>query len=76
MARLLVMPAVAANALEAVLSDWPLPVGQSFEAGDALATVETEKAVVDVPAEAPGVLLRTLAAIGDAVAVGAPIVAA
>ncbi len=73
MARLLVMPAVAANALEAVLSDWPLPVGKPFAAGDALATVETEKAVVDVPAEAPGVLLRTLVGIGDEVAVGAPI---
>lgn len=73
MARLLLMPAVAANAIEAVLSDWPLPVGGTFVAGDPLATVETEKAVVDVPAEAPGVLVRTLVAIGADVRVGAPI---
>ena len=73
MARLLLMPAVAANAVEAVLSDWPLPEGGTFASGDPLATVETEKAVVDVPAEAPGVLVRTLVAIGADVRVGAPI---
>ncbi len=73
MARLLLMPSVAANAVEAVLADWPVPVGDAFGAGDALATVETEKAVVDVPADGPGVLVRTLVTIGTEVRVGEPI---
>jgi pyruvate dehydrogenase E2 component (dihydrolipoamide acetyltransferase) len=72
MARLLRMPEVAANTLEATLSDWPLGEGAEFSDGDAIATVETDKAVVDVPAEGRGVIVRTLVAPGATVAVGAP----
>ena len=73
MARLLRMPTVAANAVEAVLSEWPVPENTPFVAGDAIATVETEKAVVDVPADADGVILKTLVPAGAEVLVGAPI---
>jgi pyruvate dehydrogenase E2 component (dihydrolipoamide acetyltransferase) len=73
MARLLRMPEVAANATEAVLQDWALTENQPFSAEDTVATVETEKAVVDVEADAAGVLLRTLVAAGSQVAVGSPI---
>src|ERR1044072_1970274 len=73
MARLLRMPEVAANAAEAVLSGWPVTVGTPFAAGDPIATVETDKAAVDVEAEAEGVILRTLVEAGTTVAVGAPI---
>ena len=73
MARLLRMPEVAANAVEAVLSEWPVPENTPFKAQDAIATVETEKAVVDVPADADGVILKTLVAAGAVVEVGAPI---
>jgi len=73
MARLLRMPEVAANALEAVLSNWPIPENTPFRGGDTIATVETEKAVVDVPADADGVILRTLVPAGAVVEVGAPI---
>jgi len=73
MARLLRMPEVAANAVEAVLSEWPLPENTPFTAQDAIATVETEKAVVDVPAEADGVILKVLVPAGAVVEVGAPI---
>jgi pyruvate dehydrogenase E2 component (dihydrolipoamide acetyltransferase) len=72
-AHLLLMPAVAANAAEAVLSDWPVPENTPFAAGDAIATIETEKAVVDVPAEEAGVILKGLVAVGVAVEIGAPI---
>jgi pyruvate dehydrogenase E2 component (dihydrolipoamide acetyltransferase) len=58
--------------VEAVLSEWPLAENASFRAGDPIATVETDKAVVDVPAESDGVLLRTLVEPGKAVTVGAP----
>jgi len=72
-AELLRMPEVAANSTEAVLSSWPLPEGTTFSRGDVLATVETAKAVVDVAAEADGVLLRQLAIAGAEVEVGEPI---
>jgi pyruvate dehydrogenase E2 component (dihydrolipoamide acetyltransferase) len=73
MARLLRMPEVAANAVEAVLSEWPVPENTPFTAQDPIATVETEKAVVDVPADANGVILKTLVAAGTVVEVGTPI---
>jgi pyruvate dehydrogenase E2 component (dihydrolipoamide acetyltransferase) len=73
MARLLRMPEVAANAVEAVLSQWPIPENTPFRAGETIATVETEKAVVDVPADADGVILKTLVSPGAVVEVGAAI---
>jgi len=73
MARLLRMPEVAANATEAVLSGWPIPENILFRSADTIATVETEKAVVDVPADAEGVILKTLVSAGARVEVGAPI---
>ena len=73
MASLLRMPEISANTAEAILADWPLSENATFAAGDPIATVETEKAVVDVPAEADGVLLRTLIEPGKAVPVGTPL---
>ena len=73
MARLLRMPEVAANATEAVLADWTVAENAPFDAEDTIATVETEKAVVDVEAEQPGVVLKTLVPPGAQVEVGAPI---
>jgi pyruvate dehydrogenase E2 component (dihydrolipoamide acetyltransferase) len=72
-ARLLRMPEVAANATEAVLSDWTVAENAPFSAEDTLATVETEKAVVDVEAEESGVVLKVLVPPGAQVEVGAPI---
>lgn len=73
MARLLRMPEVSADALEAVLSEWQVPENTPFTAGDSIATIETEKAVVDVPADSDGVILKTLVPAGAMVTVGAPI---
>lgn len=73
MARLLRMPAIAANATEALLGQWLLEEGADFAAGDALAVVETEKAAVDVSADRAGRLIRSLAASGASVEVGDPI---
>ena len=73
MARLLRMPEVAASAAEAVLETWSVGVGAAFTAGDVLATVETEKAVVEVEADSAGVMLRALVPEGVTVAVGDPI---
>ncbi|HSN06049.1 MAG TPA: dihydrolipoamide acetyltransferase family protein [Candidatus Angelobacter sp.] len=73
MASLLTMPGVAANATEAVLSAWVVPVGAAFAAGDPIVTIETDKAVVDVEAEADGVVLHAIAEPGASVEVGQPI---
>src|SRR5450759_2722216 len=73
MARLLRMPEVASNAVEAVLSEWPIPENTPFRSADSIATVETEKAVVEVTADADGVILKTLVPAGAMVEVGAPI---
>ena len=47
---------------------WAMSTG-----GDVLATVETDKALVDVEAEASGVLLRTLVPAGAQVEIGTPV---
>jgi pyruvate dehydrogenase E2 component (dihydrolipoamide acetyltransferase) len=67
------MPEVAAGGTEAVLQDWQLAENAMFGAGDVIAAVETEKAVVDVEAEEPGVVVKLLVAPGTTVEVGAPI---
>jgi pyruvate dehydrogenase E2 component (dihydrolipoamide acetyltransferase) len=73
MAHLLRMPEVAAGSDHAVLQEWSVAENEAFSAADPLATIETDKAVVEVEAEAAGVLLRTLAAAGASVPVGDPI---
>lgn len=67
------MPEVAANATEAVLADWMVAENGSFAAEDTLATVETEKALVDVEADSDGVVLKALVPAGSQVDVGSPI---
>jgi pyruvate dehydrogenase E2 component (dihydrolipoyllysine-residue acetyltransferase) len=73
MPELLRMPEVAANTPAAVLASWSLPVGADFRAHDTIATVETDKAVVDVEAPSDGVLLAALVTEGTEVRIGAPI---
>jgi pyruvate dehydrogenase E2 component (dihydrolipoamide acetyltransferase) len=67
------MPSVSANATEAVLAEWLVAESAEFVVADALATVETDKALVDIEADAAGVLLTTLVSAGSSVEVGAPI---
>lgn len=73
MPRVLRMPEVAANATEAVLAEWVVAENAEFAAADTIATVETEKALVDVEAEEAGVVLKALVPPGAQVEVGSPI---
>src|SRR5215213_1610336 len=73
MPELLLMPEIAAATTSATLAGWPVAVNTRFSAADVIATVETDKAVVDVEAEADGVILRTLVAEGTEVEVGTAI---
>jgi pyruvate dehydrogenase E2 component (dihydrolipoamide acetyltransferase) len=72
-ARLMRMPEVAAGGTSAVLHEWGVAEKDEFGAQDVVATVETDKAVVDVEAEQAGVVLKLLVEAGTTVEVGAPI---
>jgi pyruvate dehydrogenase E2 component (dihydrolipoamide acetyltransferase) len=56
-----------------VVAAWPVPENTPYAAEDAIVTVETEKAVVDVSADTAGVILKTLVPAGDGVRIGDPI---
>jgi pyruvate dehydrogenase E2 component (dihydrolipoamide acetyltransferase) len=73
MARVLRMPGISADAEEVVFLEWCTSPGSRVAVGDAIATVETEKANVDIESDQDAVLWRTLIAPGDSVAVGSPI---
>lgn len=73
MATVFRMPELAANTTEAVLGAWLVAENAAFAAGQALVTVETDKASVDLEAETEGVLLRALVPAGTSVDVGTPI---
>ena len=72
MAELFPVPEIAAGTTEIVVSDWLVEPGDAFKAGDPIAILETEKAVVEVEAEADATLLRVLVEAGKAAQVGAP----
>jgi pyruvate dehydrogenase E2 component (dihydrolipoamide acetyltransferase) len=67
------MPEVAAGGNSAVLHEWSVAERTEFAPDDVLATVETDKAVVDVEADQPGVVVKLLVPSGATVEVGAPI---
>jgi pyruvate dehydrogenase E2 component (dihydrolipoamide acetyltransferase) len=71
-ASLLRVPEVAAGATEAVLSEWLVEENAAFTADQPIVVIETDKAVVEVPAGSAAVLLRHLVVSGTPVEVGAP----
>lgn len=73
MAHLLRMPGISADAEEVVFLEWCRDTGSSIKAGEPIATVETEKANVDIESDQDGVLWRTLVEPGESVEVGSPV---
>lgn len=73
MATVLRMPGVSADATEAALLDWAVQPGTAVKRGDVVASVETEKAIVELEAEEDAVLFKTLVTAGEMVAIGGPI---
>ena len=67
------MPKLGLTMTEGIVAEWRASSGDRVAAGDVLFCVETEKAIVDVEAEARGVFRRGSASVGDAVAVGVPV---
>lgn len=73
MAALLPVPEVAAGDAEVVITEWLVKPGDQVTAGDPVALVETDKAVVEIEAQTDATLLRILTGAGSRAAVGAPI---
>ncbi len=65
------MPKMTDTMEEGVLVQWNVEEGSEIAAGDIIAQVETDKATMDVEAYDDGVLLRRVAAEGDALPIGA-----
>lgn len=66
MAYLITLPAVAADASSGSLHQWLKKEGETIALGDAVAEIETEKAIVEINAESSGVLARILVPAGTA----------
>jgi pyruvate dehydrogenase E2 component (dihydrolipoamide acetyltransferase) len=69
----LTMPKLSDSMADAVILRWLKAPGESFQRGDALIEVETDKATVVYEAEAAGTIDSILVPEGAAVAVGEPI---
>lgn len=73
MAGVVRMPSVMAEATHAVLAEWLIKPGSHIAVGDALAEIETDKAIVEYESEVDGTIERLLVEAGARVAVGDPI---
>ena len=73
MATFLRMPGVSADSDEALLDRWYVEEGASVKKGEPLICVETEKALVDVDADADYVIHKIVRLGGETVTVGDPV---
>ncbi len=64
------LPKVGEMTEDAEVVEWHVAVGDRVSEGDPLVAVETDKAVVDIPAPVAGVVVEILASPGDVVDVG------
>lgn len=69
------LPDLGEGLHEAEIVEWHVKPGDEVEADQLLLAVETDKAVVEVPAPQAGKVTRLFAEVGDIVQVGAPLVA-
>jgi len=67
------MPRAADTVDEVVVSEWVAGEGMAVSEGDPILRVETDKALVEVPAPVTGVVLSHLVAVDDEIATGTPI---
>ena len=73
MATVINMPKLGFDMAEGLLVRWVKAEGESVEIGDVLAEIETDKATVEIEAEASGVVLKHIAVENSSVPIGAPI---
>lgn len=70
MAEYIVMPKLGFDMREGVLVTWNRNVGDAIEKGDVIAEIESDKATLELEAQAGGTLLKLLADEGDVVPIG------
>ena len=70
MATSVVMPQMGYDMQEGTLVRWLKQEGEEIARGDAIAEIETDKAVIEMEAYASGVVLKTVVAEGSTVPVG------
>tara|TARA_R110000787_G_scaffold20790_24_gene61940 strand:- start:3257 stop:4429 length:1173 start_codon:yes stop_codon:yes gene_type:complete len=68
------LPDLGEGLQEAEIIEWKVAVGDSVCADETLASIETDKAVVDVPSPQAGVIRTLHAKVGETVCVGAALV--
>ncbi len=64
------MPKVADSVDDVVVSEVRVRIGQAVSAGDALLSVETDKAQVEVPSPVTGIIMEILVAVDQDVSTG------
>lgn len=69
------LPDLGEGLPDAVIREWHVAEGDSIAADESLVTVETAKALVEVPSPRAGIIEKLYAAEGDTVEVGQPLVA-
>lgn len=72
MSRTLNLPSLGENIQSATVAGVTMTVGQMLSAGDTVLELETDKAVVEVPAPSGGRVAQVLVQQGDTVSVGQP----
>ena len=70
MAEYIVMPKLGFDMREGVLVGWNKSVGDSVEKGEVVAEIESDKATLELEAQASGILLKLLAIDGDVIPIG------
>jgi pyruvate dehydrogenase E2 component (dihydrolipoamide acetyltransferase) len=73
MAETITLPKLGFDMHEGTFLNWTKNVGDTIQIDDVIAEIESDKATIEVPSTASGVLLQTLVESGQVVAVGAPI---
>ena len=64
------VPELGESIIEGTLTSWLVKEGDSFEPGDNLAEIETEKITIEIPAQTSGVLTKIITPEGSPVNVG------
>ncbi|MGD8586263.1 MAG: dihydrolipoamide acetyltransferase family protein [Chloroflexota bacterium] len=70
MAEFIVMPKLGFDMREGVLVGWSRDIGDKIEKGEVIAEIESDKATLELEAQAGGTLLKLLANEGDVVPIG------
>jgi pyruvate dehydrogenase E2 component (dihydrolipoamide acetyltransferase) len=73
MSDVVTLPALGVGMTEGTFLNWIKQLGDSVNAGDVIAEIESDKATLEVEANASGVILELLVQPGQSVPVGSPI---